>query len=376
MSWKEEYDSLKFQEANMNVLTIELTTLQDDNRAVYLTGNFNDWKAQDETYKMRKIGDGVYYYTFEQNIALPTPIQYKYVKGTWQDVEIDQFGCDTHHRSIDGPERTVKDKVPRWKKEGLSHNPQYLPKIELVTTGEDIPQLRRKRKIQVVLPHNYHQTNKHYPVVYLQDAQNLFDEKAPFGNWGIDKTLSVLAEKNQKEVIIVAIDHAGEDRVKDFNPVLSEENGKEGIKYIKLVAKYLKPYIDKRYRTLPSREHTAMGGSSLGGLVSLYAVLNRSDVFGKALIFSPSLWVAPAAYLDATTFLPQNTTRIYLYGGGKESDYMLNNINRLKESFDWQRENVENLQVLLSTDLEGHHNEERWGKEFPKAIDWLFFSKI
>ena len=376
MSWKEEYDSLKFQEANMNVLTIELTTIQDDDRAVYLTGNFNDWKAQDETYKMRKIGDGVYHYTFEENVELPTPIQYKYVKGTWRDVEMDQFGCDVHHRTIDGTGRTVKDKVPRWKKEGTAHNPKYLPQIELVTTGEDIPQLRRKRKIQVVLPHNYHQTNKHYPVIYLQDAQNLFDEKAPFGNWAIDKTLSVLAEKNQKEVIVVANDHAGEERLKDFNPVLSEENDKEGIKYIKLVAKYLKPYIDERYRTLPSREHTAIGGSSLAGLISLYAILNRSDVFGKALIFSPSLWIAPAAYLDATTFLPQDATRIYLYGGGKESDYMLNNINRLKESFEWQRENAENLQVLLSTDPEGHHNEERWGKEFPRAIDWLFFNKI
>ncbi len=376
MSWKEEYDSLKFQEANMNALTIELTTIQDDDRAVYLTGNFNDWKAQDETYKMRKIGDGVYHYTFEENVELPTPIQYKYVKGTWRDVEMDQFGCDMHHRNIGGTGRTVKDTVPRWKKDGIAHNPQYLPQIELVTTGEDIPQLRRKRKIQVLLPHNYHQTNKHYPVVYLQDAQNLFDENAPFGNWAIDKSLAVLAEKNQKEVIVIAIDHAGEERLKDFNPVLSEENDKEGIKYIKLVAKYLKPYIDKRYRTLPSREHTAIGGSSLAGLVSLYAVLSRSDVFGKALIFSPSLWIAPAAYLDATTFLPQDSTRVYLYGGGKESDYMLNNINRLKESFEWQRENAENLQVLLSTDPEGHHNEERWGKEFPRAIDWLFFSKI
>ncbi|MEZ4885241.1 MAG: alpha/beta hydrolase-fold protein [Chitinophagales bacterium] len=372
MNWKEEYDSLKFQEANMNTLTFELTTAQDDDRAVYLTGNFNDWRVGEATYQMTKIGYGAYHYVFEENTTLPKPLQYKYVKGTWKDVEADEFGCDTHHRTVEANKGVVKDKVPRWKKEGIAYNPQYLPQIELVTEGEDIPQLRRKRKIWIVLPHNYHQTKQYYPVIYLHDAQNLFDEHAPFGNWAIDKTLSVLSEKGKGGVIVVAIEHAGQHRLIDFNPIVNKEKQQEGIKYIKFVANYLKPYIDERYRTLPSRENTGIGGSSLGGLVSLYGILNRPEVFGKALVFSPSLWIAPAAYLDATTFLPQTDSKIYLYGGGKESDYMLNNIHRLKESFDWNRENVKNLQVLLATDMEGHHNEERWGKEFPKAIEWLF----
>ena len=373
MSWKEEYESLKFQEANMSVLTFELTTAQDDERSVYLSGNFNDWKAQDEAYKMKRTGTGSYSYVFSNQTKLPTSLNYKYVKGAWTDAEVDEFGSDTHHRTAEKTTDVVKDYVPRWKKGNIAHSPQYLPQIELVTTGEDIPQLRRKRKIWIVLPHNYHQSTKKYPVVYLQDAQNLFDEKAPFGNWAIDKTLSVLAEKKNKEIIIVGMDHAGKERLADFNTVEGgKDNNPEGMKYIKFVASYLKPYIDARYRTLSSRENTAIGGSSMGGLLSLYGILTRSDVFGKALVFSPSLWIAPAAYLDATTFLPTAPTKIYLYGGGKESDFMLTNIHRLKESFDWERENSQDLEVLLSTDMEGHHNEERWGKEFPKAIDWLF----
>lgn len=372
MNWKEEYDSLKLKEANMNTLSFELTTKQDDDRPIYLTGNFNGWKAKDETYKMRKLASGVYHFSFNEDAVLPNVVQYKYVKGEWTDVETDEFGSDVHHRSMGERKGIVKDHVPRWKKNGMAYDAKYLPKIELVTEGEDIPQLRRKRKIWIVLPHNYHQTNQHYPVVYMQDAQNLFDDNAPYGNWAIDRTLAVLAEKGKGNVIIVAIDHAGNERLIDFNPIVKHEKKEEGMKYIKFVATYLKPYIDKRYRTLPSREHTGIGGSSLGGLVSLYGILTRSEVFSKAMVLSPSLWIAPACYLDATTFLPNAETKIYLYGGGKESDFMLTNIHRLKESFDWQRENVKKLQVMLATDEEGHHNEERWGKEFPRAIEWLF----
>lgn len=374
MTWKEEYDSLKFKEADMNTLTFELTTTQDDERPVYLTGNFNKWKAQDENYKMSKIGDGAYHFTFNKTAELPDTIDYKYVKGSWQDVEVDEYGCDVHHHTVGESRGVVKDQVPRWKKDNIAFDATYLPIIELSTEGEDIPQLRRKRKIWVVLPHDYHKTNERYPVIYLQDAQNLFDENAPYGNWAIDKTLAVLAERGKGKVIVVAIDHAGNERLIDFNPVVTEEKKQEGMKYIKFVGTYLKPYIDGRYRTLPSREHTGIGGSSLGGLVSLYGILNRSEVFGRAMVFSPSLWIAPASYLDATTFLPSAETKIYLYGGGKESDFMLTNIHRLKESFDWQRENIKDVQVLLSTDDEGHHNEERWGKEFPRAIEWLFSS--
>ncbi|MGB0930223.1 MAG: alpha/beta hydrolase-fold protein [Chitinophagales bacterium] len=372
MTWKEEYDSLKFKESDMNTLTFELTTTQDDERPVYLTGNFNKWKTEDEAYKMSKIGHGVYHLTFNETTALPQTIEYKYVKGNWNDVEVDEYGCGVHHRTVGENRGVTKDKVPRWKKNNVAYNSAYLPKIELATEGRDIPQLRRKRKIWVVLPHDYHQTNERYPVIYLQDAQNLFDDNAPYGNWAIDKALAVLAEKGKGKVIIVAIDHAGNERLIDVNPIVTDKKKQEGRKYIKFVGTYLKPYIDGRYRTLPSRENTGIGGSSLGGLVSLYGVLNRSEVFGRAMILSPSLWLAPGSYLDATTFLPPSPTKIYLYGGGKESDFMLTNIHRLKESFDWQRENVESLQVMLKTDAEGHHNEERWGKEFPRAIEWLF----
>ncbi len=373
MSWKDEYDSLKFQEANMHTLTIQLTTDQDDERPVYLTGNFNDWKPQDSTYQMRKTGDKTYEFSFDAEQELPPSLQYKFVKGNWDDLEVDEYGWGTESRSLKTNNiQTSNNHVPRWKKKGIAHNPQFLPQIEMITEGEDIPQLRRKRKIWALLPHDYHQSEKRYPVIYLQDAQNLFDKNAPYGNWAIDKSLAVLAEKSQCKVIVIAVEHAGEDRIQDFNPTTKEDREQEGLKYIKFIGNYLKPYIDKKYRTLSDQEHTGIGGSSLAGLVSLYAILQRSDVFSKAMVFSPSLWIAPAVYLDATTFQPQVPCQIYLYGGNKESQYMLSNLQRLKGSFDWKHETKEHLEVELTTDPDGLHNEVRWGKEFPQALEWLF----
>ncbi len=113
-----------------------------------------------------------------------------------------------------------------------------------------IPQLDRYRKIWAVLPYDYHTSDKTYPVLYLQDAQNLFNEGSGFGNWEIDKKLSILAEYGRGDLIIIAIEHGSEDRIKEY--IFDNDhvaNGSEGKKYIRFITDTLKPYVDENYRT-------------------------------------------------------------------------------------------------------------------------------
>ena len=146
----------------------------------------------------------------------------------------------------------VLDHVPRWRVDGLDYPSDKLPLIEILSEDFEIPQLIKTRRISVLLPYNYHETDQHYPVLYLQDGQNLFDEYAPFGNWAVDKKLAVLAEKGLGDIIVVAIDHAEKDRIAEFTPSFKTKLGRgDGKKYVRFLADTLKPYIDKNFRTLP-----------------------------------------------------------------------------------------------------------------------------
>lgn len=123
-----------------------------------------------------------------------------------------------------------------------------------------------------MLPYDYENSHKNYPVLYLQDAQNLFNEDSVFGNWEIDKKLSLLAEYGIGDIIIIAVEHGSQDRIQEY--VFEDENKyavkAEGKKYIRFITDTLKPYVDQHFRTLPEREHTGIGGSSLGALISIY----------------------------------------------------------------------------------------------------------
>ncbi len=231
------------------------------------------------------------------------------------------------------------------------------------------------RRVRILLPPAYlKHGDRCFQVLYLQDGQNLFDPYAPFGNWGIDRSLVRLASKGKDDLIIVAIDHGGIARIREFSPYcgrMAPDAG--GQNYIHFVADQLKPFIDAHYRTLPGREHTGIGGSSMGGLISLYAGLTRAEIFSKVLAFSPSLWAAPQLFAEADRFYPGLSAYFYLYGGGAESGSMLPMLYRMAELLDRKRIVSTNLHLQLSSNKRGRHNESRWGKEFPKAIDWLYF---
>lgn len=247
------------------------------------------------------------------------------------------------------------------------------PHIEVVSEAFDMPQLGRSRKIYAILPYNYDYSRKSYPVLYLQDAQNLFNPTGPFGSWAIDKSLVELAQKDQHEFIVIAVDHGGEQRINEFMPFETTHGPGLGKEYVRFLAETLKPYIDGRYRTLSGREHTGIGGSSLGGLVSIYAGLMYPEIFGRLMIFSPSLWVTQQINFNTIRFFNPIPTKIYVYAGGNEGSNMVANVNRFQEAIERKGLDGTTVDLKLSVDPHGQHSEYHWGQEFPKAVRWLFY---
>lgn len=248
---------------------------------------------------------------------------------------------------------------------------RFNPKIEVIEEDYEIPQLGVRRKISALLPYNYDTSNQAYPVLYLQDGQNLFNPLAPYGDWGIDKSLALLAEQGLGNVIIIAVDHGEQERIKEYLPYDHNKFGKgQGDCYVEFLKDKLIPYVNDHYRVNTLPENTGIGGSSVGGLISLYAGIKEPSVFGKMMIFSPSLWLSEQIFHDAELFIPSQSSQLYLYAGGRESQAHLPNIHRL--------ENIMNIKtaytVNVSVNFEGEHAEYYWGKEFPKAVKWLYFN--
>lgn len=357
----------------MTKLKLELYTLDDDIRPVFLTGNFNGWATHDERFKMMKVKEGHYEFTFSNVPPSVEGFEYKYVKGGWDAEELAPDGYPRANRRMNVPRGKVRDVVPKWKRHSGTYDPKYYPDIQILSHRFNVPQLRRRRRISVLLPWNYQTSTKKYPVLYLQDGQNLFENDAPFGTWGLDKQLASLAQLGSGNFILVAIDHGGRDRIREFLPYDSQKWGEAlGMDYARFLAETLKPYIDSRFRTLPDREHTGIGGSSMGGLISIYAGLLFPEVYSKFMIFSPSLWTSPKLYFEPVRFSPFAETKIYLYAGGKEGAGVLTNVRKLKAAMEAQHYDPLRLKIEISSDPQGRHTESRWGEEFPKAIDWLF----
>lgn len=250
---------------------------------------------------------------------------------------------------------------------------QYAPRIELIEEAFEIPQLGKTRKIWALLPHDYYETEERYPVMYLQDAQNLFDDQAPFGNWGIDRAMAHMSAKGKK-FIVIAIDHAGKERISEYSPYFHREFGDgQGKSYARFIIETLKPYVDKKYRSKAEREHTGIGGSSMGGLISAYIGIVHPKDFGNLMIFSPSFWFSDEIYFDAFNYKYVLPSKIYIYAGDRESRYMSEHIHRFKDAVKAHPYENPLVRFQLQINPNGEHQESFWGEEFPRAIDWLFF---
>ena len=258
--------------------------------------------------------------------------------------------------------------------DSVTHNKKSTAQANVVVLDKEfeIPGLNRTRKIRLYLPPSYTTTTNKYPVIYMHDAQNLFDDVTSYaGEWGVDESLNTLASSANFEVIVVGIDNGAENRTNEMSPWDHPDFGKgEGKLYVDFIVKTIKPHIDSNYRTLKDKENTAIMGSSMGGFISHYAAFEYPDVFGKAGIFSPSYWFSDQVYAFTKEKPLDKNHKIYLLAGLKEGSEMSENTQRMYDEIVTASHPKENIQVFI--DPEGEHNEGFWKKHFTKAIVWMF----
>lgn len=243
------------------------------------------------------------------------------------------------------------------------------------------------RELTIVLPPRYaDQRERRYPVLYLQDGQNLFDPQRAFAGqvWGVDRTAEALiADKRIPPLIIVGIDHTGIDRINEYTPTHDRKRGGgDADAYGALVIGEVKPLIDATYRTLRDAENTGLGGSSLGGLVSLYLALKRPDVFGKAAVMSPSVW------WDRRAILRDVRRAAARFSGGRERPRLWVDMGTRESGGEGSARRVlEDARLLHAglltagwvdgVDLHyeeiegGMHGERAWGDRFGRVLKWL-----
>ena len=227
-------------------------------------------------------------------------------------------------------------------------------------------------KVWIYLPLGYSKSKETYPVIYMHDGQNLFDDKTSYvGEWKVDEILNKMYEKTKKGFIVVGIEHGGEERVNEYTPWPNNKyGGGKGKAYVDFIVNTLKPYIDKSYRTKPEKEHTAIIGSSLGGLISFYAGLQYPEVFGKVGALSTSFWFSDEVFNFTKEQGNQKDQKLFLLVGGKEGGSMDSDMYKIEKILIDSGFNKNNL--ISKLNKEAKHNEAFWSSEFEGVVKWLF----
>jgi predicted alpha/beta superfamily hydrolase len=234
------------------------------------------------------------------------------------------------------------------------------------------PELKNRRDIYVHLPSSYEaEAGRRYPVIYMHDGQNLFDQAIAFGEeWRIDETMAAL-ERPELEAIIVGVPNMGEERLGEYSPFEDPRHGGgHGATYLRFLTGTLKPLIDECFRTRPERESTGIAGSSMGGLISLYAYFQAREVFGFVGAMSPALWFAERAIFDFLKRSPVVPGRIYLDVGTAEGRYVVQDVRRARtllyrKGYDAERE------LRYVEERGAGHTEGAWANRFRQALPFL-----
>ncbi|OAH72636.1 alpha-dextran endo-1,6-alpha-glucosidase [Chryseobacterium sp. FP211-J200] len=355
--------------------TFRITDIPSDNTKglrIFMASNINDWKPNDERFEFKKNAEGFYSLTIP---AQTGKIEYKITQGNWDIAETDENGNSIQNRVLENSDKSqiVELKISDWsapkeKKHTTTSN------VKILSENFTIPQLNTTRKIWIYLPPDYETSKTKYPVIYMHDGQNLFDEFTSFsGEWSVDETMDEIYKAMGKSAIVIGIDNGGDKRLSEYSPwnnVKYKTSG-EGDLYVDFLAKTLKPYIDKTYRTEKQASKTLIMGSSMGGLISLYASAKYPTVFGKAGIFSPAFWFVSEnlkKYLNINKNNLKNS-KFYFVAGKNEDETMAPEIENVNELL--LKKSVPAKNIIVKIDEDGTHSESYWKRELKASLIWL-----
>lgn len=227
------------------------------------------------------------------------------------------------------------------------------------------------RLISVYVPPGYDdRPHQRYPVLYMQDGQNLFEAARAFAGtaWRLDAAADrIIGHRKARPMIIAAIDHAGSSRIDEYTPTRDESRNAGGgaQAYAQFVIGQIKPAVELRYRTTGE---AATGGASLGGLVALYLALRRPDIFSAAAVMSPSVWWNGQSSLQFVDAFEGKQPRLWVDIGGREGDEALAGARALRDRLrakGWP-------DLHYEEDRKADHSERAWARRVPRVLEFLF----
>jgi predicted alpha/beta superfamily hydrolase len=237
------------------------------------------------------------------------------------------------------------------------------------------PELDNVRDILVYLPPSYGEAERRWPVIYMHDGQNLFDDATAFaGAWHVEEAIS-RTSRSGLEAIVVGIPNLGEGRLEEYSPFIDPENGGgRGDAYLEFIVRTLKPIVDADFRTIPDRYATGIAGSSMGGLISLYGFFRYPDAFGFVGAMSPALWFADRAIFGYLERAPKVPGRIYLDVGTGEGKDTVDDVRRMRRLLTTKGYR-QGRELLCVVEPGAHHMESAWRRRLPREISF-FLSRI
>jgi predicted alpha/beta superfamily hydrolase len=237
--------------------------------------------------------------------------------------------------------------------------------------------LGQARRVWVYLPPQHPaEPERRFPVLYMQDGQNVFDGATAFlagREWRADETAERLIREGRIEpLIIVAVDHAAERRPDEYTPTADHGQGGGAEVYRRFLVEELKPWVDRRWRTRPGPEDTGIAGSSFGGLVSLWIALGRPGVYDRVAALSTSVWWDDRFIVRFVDALPGKTdARIWIDTGTRERPGALEDARRLRDALEakgWQ----EGVDLRYVEAGGARHDETAWARRFPAVLEFLY----
>jgi predicted alpha/beta superfamily hydrolase len=364
---------------------------------VFLAGNLLSpaWRANG--LRMQRLPGGEYSATLQ--LPVNATFEYKFTRGSWETVEKAPGGGDIpNRRFVVQAGSAITDTVRLWGVPTAARAGTAGAASSAISSGTltglfrshpsfASQHLSNRRNVVVYLPPNYEgDSSARYPVLYMHDGQNIFDRSTGFGGqeWEVDETAQrLISEKKIEPLIIVAVYNTAA-RMSEYTPVgANPAPQRSGEDYTRFLVEELKPFIDSTYRTHPSRNNTAVAGSSLGGLISLAMVFSRPEVFGKAGVVSPSLFwndgqmlkeaarVAPAGSLQGVKFWVDIGLREGSPSRGDSISSAVRNTRLL--IYEFRKSGlVEGVDYFYLEVPDGQHNERSWAQRVDQMLMFLF----
>jgi pullulanase len=357
---------------------------------VYLAGDFQGWNPADRHFRLQPGDDGRYRITFFVPVGTlddwQNRLEFKFTRGSWESVEKGPRGEELSNRTLvlRGGGEAHDFTVANWADLG----PPPPPAAHTITGNVfavSFPDVLDGRRVWIYLPPGYAGSDARYPVLYFWDGQNVFDAATSFaGEWRADETCErLIAEGRIRPLIVVGIENGGTDRIHEYTPWIDRRRaGGGGDAHLHAVVRDLKPRIDGAFRTRTGPEDTGICGSSLGGLMAVYAAYAAPETFARAAGLSVVFdwagghlreWIAGRdkppvrLYFDTGTLETGHTVD----ANGNGIDDHVDGLRRLRDTVLEQgfRDGVD---LMTVEDSGARHHEEAWARRLPAVLEYLF----